>query len=145
MPQPKKQFWMIVFALALLVVVFAPSAEAGGHKLVVTMDEPFEVNGQLYPGGKLSVRHVGSYSPVATFNEIRIDGRSLGVVVAQQTKDTRISADDALIFNRGGHGHLVLHAVALRGEPTRELQVKAAPAVAALPSTGVLQAATTRP
>ena len=66
MPQVDKRLWMIVFALAALVVLFAPDSHAADHRLVVTMSEPFKVSGTPFPPGELSVRHQGNYSPVTS-------------------------------------------------------------------------------
>jgi hypothetical protein len=108
----KKELWMIVLALATLIVCFAPATMAG-ERVGVTVSEPFEVNGEVYPAGALSIREVGTFSPVATINEVVVDGRSLGVLIAHEGEGAATASRDELIFTRANDGHLVLVGVAL--------------------------------
>ena len=121
MPKVEKHLWMIVLALAALVVLLAPDSQAADRRLVAQMDEPFEIDGKLYPPGELSVRHQGGYTPVTSLNEIRVDGQILGVVVGRRAAAIAAAPNDSLIFHRAQDGHLVLHSVALVGESPHEL------------------------
>ena len=117
----EKHLWMIVLALAALVVLLAPDSQAADRKLVVQMDEPYEVSGTLYPPSELSVRRLGHHTPVTSLNEIRVDGQILGVVVGRRAEANAAAPDDSLIFRRALSGHLVLHSIALVGELPHEL------------------------
>lgn len=117
----KKELWLTVLALAALVGLLAPETLADGRRLVVQMDEPFEVGGQLYASGELSVCEVRAFNPIATLNEVRVDGQSLGVLLARKADTQRVSRYDEIIFTRSPDGHLVLMSVALAGEPVRRL------------------------
>jgi hypothetical protein len=117
----RKELWLLVLTLAVLAGLFAPPVPAAGHRLVVQMDEPFEVNGQLFKAGQLTLREIREYSPVATLHEIRVDGRSPGVVLARDQATRGIATRDEVIFDRSERGHLVLASVALQGHPVRRL------------------------
>ena len=117
----RKELLLMVLALALLAGLLAPDALAEGRRLVVQMEEPFEVSGQLYAGGELSVCEVRAFSPVATLHEVRVDGRSLGVLMARNDGAPQVAQRDEVIFRRSSDGHLVLTSVALAGEPVRRL------------------------
>jgi len=125
MPRVEPRLWMIVLALAAVVVLSAPDSHADSHRLVVRMTEPFEVNGTLYPPGMLSVRHLGNYSPVTSLNEIRIDGQILGVVEGRRAVANVAAPNDSLIFRRDRTGRLALHSIALAGEAPHELHLAA--------------------
>ena len=110
--------WMTLALAVLAVMAFSPVTPASNERLVAQIDEPFEVGGQLYPAGKLSLIAVTAFSPVATLNEVRIDGRSLGLMLAQQS-DGSASTRDEMTFKRTESGHLVLESFAIKGQPTR--------------------------
>ncbi len=117
----RKELWLMVLALALLAGLLAPDALAEGRRLVVQMEEPFEVSGQLYPGGELSLCEVHAFSPIATLHEVRVDGQSLGILMARDDGRLLLAQRDEVIFERSRAGHLVLTSVALTGEPVRQL------------------------
>ena len=117
----RKELWLMVLALALLAGLLAPDALAEGRRLVVQMEEPFEVSGQLFAGGELSLCEVRAFSPVATLHEVRINGQSLGILMAQDDGRPLVAQRDEVIFERSRDGHLVLTSVALTGEPVRLL------------------------
>ncbi len=117
----RKELWLTVLALALLAGLLAPDAFAEGRRLVVQMEESFEVSGQLYAGGELSLREVRSFSPIASLHEVRVNGRSLGILMARDDGRVLPAQRDAIIFERSRDGHLVLASVALTGEPVRRL------------------------
>ena len=114
--EARRHLWMTVLALAALTAMFAPAAQAG-EKLVVQMDEPFEIAGQIYPAGKLSVRSVRDYSPVARLHEIQVDGQSLGLLVASKKDAAPSPAQrNVMTFQRGHDGRLILVSVAEKGQ-----------------------------
>jgi hypothetical protein len=125
MPRFTKHLWMIVLALTALVVLLAPSAQAAGCRLVVQMDEPFEINGTLYPPGELSVRHLRDYNPVTSLNAIEVDGEFIGVVLGQRASSHAVVPADLLVFHRSADGHLRLHSRALQGESPHQLDLAA--------------------
>jgi hypothetical protein len=116
-----KTLWLTVVALAVLAGLLAPPTWAASARLVVHLNEPFEVNGHVYQPGRLSLQQVREYSPIATLNEIRVDGRSLGVVLAREETGAPQALRDEVIFQRNESGRLVLASVALKGEPVRKL------------------------
>ena len=116
-----RRMWLGVLALALLVGFLAPPLPAGGRVVTAYIDEPFEYDGQVFPAGKLSLRQLGDFNPVATLNEIRIDGRSLGVVLARAEAHGVTATRNEMIFERNTRGRLVLVSIALEGEPVRKL------------------------
>ena len=117
----QKGFWLTVLALALLAGLLAPDALADSRRLSVRLEVPFQVGAELYPSGELSLHELRSYNPVATLHEIRIDGHSLGMLVARQNGTPAVSSRDEFIFERSAEGHLVLASVARTGEPVRRL------------------------
>ena len=117
----KKELWAVVVALTAVVVCLTPDSSAESHRLVAQVEEAYEVNGTIYPPGELSLKTVRDVSPVATLNEIRVDGRSLGVLLARQAPGESTENHDGLVFRRSAEGHLVLEAVAFAGEPLRLL------------------------
>lgn len=117
----RKELWLTVLALAAVAGLLAPDALANGRRLVVQMDEPFEVSGQLYAAGELSICEVQAFNPIATLNEVRVDGQSLGILLARSEDTTRVARNDEVIFLRNADGHLVLTSVGLAGEPVRRL------------------------
>ena len=117
----RKEMWMVIVALTLLVMVFAPNTRAAGQRLVAQVNEPFEVDGRIFPAGQLSVREVRDYSPVSSLNQLCVDGTCLSLWLARESKTAGVSSADELIFTRNDAGILVLVGMALAGEPTREL------------------------
>jgi len=121
MPRFTKHLWMIVLALTALVVFLAPSSQAASPRLVVQMDESFEINGTLFPPGELSIRPLRDYNPVTTLHEIRVDGKIVGIVMGQRAPSLAAVPDDSLIFRRSTRGYLELHSIALKGESPQRL------------------------
>ena len=112
---------LIVCALTLLTVVFAPATPAAEHRLKVYVEESFEVNGAVYESGWLTLRQIGSYNPTSTINEIWVGRKCLGVLLAVEMPGEPSSTSDSLIFSRDAEGGLVLVGVGLRDEPARHL------------------------
>ena len=111
---------VIVIALAALVAVLAPAAVGADHRLVARVDQPFEVNGQVYPAGELSVRQVHRVSPTSTLNEIRVGTERLGLLLAEERSGQPVHFSNALNFERAPQGHLVLVGFNYRGERPRD-------------------------
>ena len=117
----RKELWLSVLTLAVLAGLFAPPVPAAGQRLVVRVNEPFEVDGQLCKAGQLTLRELRDYNPVATLHEVRVDGRSLGFVLARDQANRDIATRDEVIFERSERGHLILAFVAVQGHPVRRL------------------------
>jgi hypothetical protein len=117
----RKELWAVVIALTAVVVCFTPDASAESDRLVAHVAEAYEVNGKVFPAGELSLKAIRDVSPVATLNEIRVNGQSVGMLLAQQVKGEATEHYDGLVFRRAAEGHLVLEAVAFEGEPLRML------------------------
>ena len=69
-----KTLWLMVVALAVLTGLLAPPVPAASPRLVVHLNEPFEVNGELYPAGMVSVKKVRDYNPSSSLSDWRIAG-----------------------------------------------------------------------
>ena len=110
---------LIVVALAALAAVMAPSAAGGEHRLVARVDEPFAVNGQIYPPGEIAIRHVGHYNPTATLNQIWVDGELLGLFLAELLPGEPETIDHSFHFDRDAESRLVLAGFAPSGERVR--------------------------
>jgi hypothetical protein len=117
MPRVRKDLLLIGALLALLAGLTAPDSSAAGSRLVVRVDEPFEVNGRLFPAGELSLREVAAFSPVITLNEVCVENECLGLLLAQERSDASVAPCDEMVFRRDGRGHLVLESVAIEGRP----------------------------
>lgn len=109
-------WWLIVVALVALAAWAAPPVLAA-DMVTARVPEPFEVNGEVYPPGTLSVKEIGALSPVATLHEFRIDGESRGFVLVRPEAGAPASASTELGFSRAAAGHLVLASVAVAGRP----------------------------
>lgn len=105
----------------LAIVTWLAPAHALDPRVSVRVNEPFEVDGRVYPAGLLSIREIAPYSPVATLNEVRFNGESIGMLLARDSERPGTSTRDELTFSRGPAGHLVLMSVTLRGERERTL------------------------
>jgi hypothetical protein len=108
---------VLAFAFFSVALAFlaAPEAGAASHRVVAWLDEPFEINGQVYPGGQLAVRQLRSYNPSSTLVEVWVDSHRLGVLLAAETSAGERSDESSLIFERDRRGHLVLVGFAYRG------------------------------
>ena len=117
-----KATWLLVVALAVVAGLLAPAVHAAGPRLVVQVDESFQVNCDIYQPGELSLRAVRKFSPVATLNEIRVDGKSLGLMLAMEPASATVATQNEVTFERSSSGLLVLASVAVEGEPVRRLE-----------------------
>lgn len=111
----KDSFAGIVIALAAVVAWTTPSLAA--DRLVVRVNEPFEVNGDIFPAGKLSLKQVQVMSPGSTLHEARIDGESLGLLLVRDNGSKAVATRDEMVFLRSADGHLVLESLAIAGRP----------------------------
>ena len=101
---------MLVAAVGVLVAcvaVFAP-VNFAGDALVATVDEPFVVAGAKYPGGRVRVRVVGSFTPRVALTEVWVGEHCLGVLRAERVEDAEPAMIDALSFERRADRSLVL-------------------------------------
>jgi len=121
----KDLFWLVVLTLCAVVAWTTPETPAG-ERLVVHVLEPFEVNGEVFPAGKLSLKQVRAMNPVATLHEVRIDGDSQGLLMLRSDGDHGVASRDELGFMRAADGHLVLESVAIAGKPVGTVQAYSA-------------------
>jgi len=75
---------------------------------VVEIDEPFTLQGRICPAGLVSIRPVAQYTPTAALHEVCVANECLGVFVADRTSFASDGREDALRFERGADGGLVL-------------------------------------
>jgi hypothetical protein len=99
---------LVVVALAVLVTLFAPSGVADERRVVVSINEPFEINGQLYPAGEVTVKSVGTYNPTSVLSEVWVGRDCLGVFRASKISDDAPTTSHSVTFKRTAAGHLVL-------------------------------------
>ena len=107
----RRKAFSIVLGVALLAWLSALAAPAAavGPNLEIQVDEPFEVNGELYPAGMLQVKGLGDYSPTQNINELWLDNVCLGYLLARRAEAENAQAfTDSMFFTRSPEGHLVL-------------------------------------
>ena len=92
---------------ALLVVVWT-TVGAGGPRVVVKIDEPFMLQGQVYPAGTISIRAVSQYNPTSMLHEVCIEDQCLGVFLAERIDFETDDQRDTFRFERNAEGTLVL-------------------------------------
>jgi len=103
-----KSLALVVVTLAVLATLFAPSGVADERRLVVSIDEPFEVNGELYPKGEVSVKSIRTYNPSSLLSEIWVGRKCLGLFRASKISDDSSPTQSSLTFTRSAAGHLTL-------------------------------------
>jgi len=103
-----------LFLVTLIGIGFVSSALAHGPRLVVRVDEPFEVRGRLYPPGSLTLRSVAQYNPAMVIDEVRVGTECIGLLMAEKGRGGRPYPHDAVIFERNTRGRLVLVGYVLR-------------------------------
>ena len=119
-PRMQKRMVLLIIGLCALCAVFAQSADAAGQRIMVQISEPFEIDGELFPAGTVTVREVSDYNPRATINEVWVDNRCLGILPGLERPSESQQDVDSLFFKRE-RGHLVLIGVSFRGGPVRDL------------------------
>ena len=107
--------WWIL-GLALIAALAAPDVAAANRTVTATMAEPFEINGELFRGGELKLREVSAYNPSTTINEVWVDERCLGLMLAGSSRGTRPGTTDRIIFERNDTGRLILVGFAYRDQ-----------------------------
>jgi hypothetical protein len=115
-----KQF--LLGGIALAVLVLAPASLAGGARIVATVEEPFEVDGRLFPAGAVTLREASRFSPTQTLNELWVGDECLGRLLAVPASDYWGRVEDALLFQRDPEGHLDLVGFALKGREAQEFR-----------------------
>jgi len=110
----------IALAWMTAALIPLPPSHGAGHRLVTRVDRPVEINGELYPAGELSIREVGALSPTVTLNEVCAGGECLGLLRAESQPGETPSSGDAVVFEPGDRGHLVLVGFSYRGQSSRE-------------------------
>lgn len=109
MKRPKwKGLALAVVALAFLVTMFAPSGAADERRVVVSVNEPFEVNGQFYPAGEVTVKSVRTYDRTSLLSEIWVGRECLGVFRASRISDDAPTTNHTVTLERTAAGHLSL-------------------------------------
>ena len=117
-----------VLAVIGLLAVALATAEAGEPKLVIDVEEPFLLQGQICPAGTVSIRFVSRYNPASTLHEIRVGGEPLGVFRADHVVAEDPDAEDTVRFERNRQGTLVLLGYTLRrGGSTEAFSFGASP------------------
>ncbi|NIM00012.1 MAG: hypothetical protein GTO30_15800 [Acidobacteria bacterium] len=116
----KKLSWW-VGVLVLLAALAAPELSAAQRSVSAEISESFEFNGEAFQPSKLTVREVSQYNPGTTLNEIWIDGRCWGLMLADVSRAAADpGSDDRILFERNAAGRLVLVGFAYHGEAARE-------------------------
>jgi hypothetical protein len=99
---------LVIAALAILVTVFAPSGVADERRVVVRVDEPFEMNGRTYPAGEVTLKAVRAYNPSSLLSEVWVGRECLGVFPASRISQDAPAVGDSVTFKRAADGHLML-------------------------------------
>jgi hypothetical protein len=111
--------WWIL-GLALVAALAAPEMAAAGRTVTATLGEPFEINGESFGGGELTLREVSSYNPTMTLNEVWVGERCLGLMLADSVQGAAPGSEDRIIFERNDLGRLVLVGFAYRNRTEHE-------------------------
>ena len=86
-----KTLWLVVVALAVLAGLLAPPVPAASPRLVVHVNEPFEVNGHVYQSGTLSLQQVRAYTDmyesVCSLSEDEVRENARGVAGSRARQD----------------------------------------------------------
>jgi hypothetical protein len=97
--------------IALLIVGVAwtaPEAARAHGSLVVTVEEPFSIQGQMYPSGRLVLRQVGDARPGVTRHEVAVNGSRLALLEARRSPVSGGAPETAALFGRDAKGRLLL-------------------------------------
>jgi len=103
-----KNIAWIVLTLAVVATVFAPTGTAADRRLVVSVDEPFEIGGELYPPGTLTVKGVRAFNPSLVMGEIWVGTECLGMYQATRVASATDAQGPSLTFRRTSEGRLAL-------------------------------------
>jgi len=100
--------------LILAALVSLPAHPAAGRVLIVEVDEPFVIEGRTYGPAALSFHQGASFTPSTAFDEIRVDGTSLGLLPVRNSRTEGRVTGDAAVFTRDAEGRLILLGYILR-------------------------------
>jgi hypothetical protein len=117
------RWWFRALLIAGLVAAHIHAATAGTStpKLKIEANEPFVVDGRLYPAGTLSVRRAARYSPVLDIDELRLGTRSIGfALVRHDPVEWNDNVSNRVVFERNTEGQLVLVGYVLRNDGDNE-------------------------
>lgn len=123
MGKGRKSFNIVLMAALLAwLLAWAAPVMAAGPILAAHVDEPFEVNGEMYPAGKLHVKSLGNYSPTQRINELWLNDVCLGYLLARKsTAESNQDFTDSMFFTRSQEGHLILAGYTVANSGTKEL------------------------
>ena len=111
--------WTAILTLALATPLgtggWIGEAQAGGPRLSVTVSEPFEFQGRIWPAGPLSVMPTREYNPSSSLDEIWIGTECLGRMFADRRPAADPTERDVVFFERNANQRLVLVGYSLRG------------------------------
>lgn len=101
---------LFVVLSGLFVAAQPAFGASSGECVTVHMGAPFRLpDGLLYPGGTLTLCDGGAYSPVDTFQRIKVDGSNVGLFVSQRRRAESPGAGVPQVqFHRGADGNLAL-------------------------------------
>jgi|GEM_PF-3475030 len=114
----------VFFSGLLACVLSATITAAAGVEVSITVkvSEPFEVNGTLYPAGRLQLKSMRDYNPSQSINELWLNHECLGYFLARKGgEDPSLSRSDTMFFTRSPQGHLVLVGYMLTGQGSNKL------------------------
>jgi hypothetical protein len=101
--------------LAAAIALSGTLAGAGGERLQVHLDQPFQIGEQRFSSGTITVKTIREYNPSTTLHELWVDGDCLGMMMSRRNDRLRYEAvRDVLHFHRGEAGQLVLVGFATR-------------------------------
>ena len=112
----------------MIAALAAPEIQADERSVHVVLNEPFEINGERFDAGRVSLREVSRYTPQTTMNEIWVDETCLGLMMADASDSIGRTSDDRILFERDADGTLLLVGFAYRGERTHEFNGRRATA-----------------
>jgi hypothetical protein len=113
--------WAVGLLVAGSFAGLTGDALAVGPSLVVDVDEPFVIDGEVFEAGELTLRPVRSFTPTITLNEIWVGDRCLGLLQASRSDRSNLEASrNAVLFGRDVAGHLVLRGFAYRVDGDEE-------------------------
>lgn len=98
----------IVALLVACVAWTAPDAARARGSLVVTVEEPFSIQGVVYPSGRLTLRDVGDYRPGVSLHEVAVNGARLALLQARRGEVGGAPTEAAALFGRDARGRLLL-------------------------------------
>jgi hypothetical protein len=96
----------IVGILILGFVTVGPAV--AGNRFSARVDEPFELNGKLYPAGTIVVDPLRDYTPTSALAEVWIGADFVGLLRADRVPSSPARDRASLTFERDLEGTLVL-------------------------------------